>query len=677
MLSRSVETQPTHAPDASEALLTMGLDRHRAGDLAGAEARFRQAIAEHPDDPTAHYLLGLIRFEAGDAAEAEQLMARVTAMRPQNPQAWLTLATLRQARGDDAGAARAYAEAARLAPADAAALIGLAQARLAGGDAAAALAAAEAAVAAARDDSAAHLALAAALAALQRPADAARAYRRAVTLTPQSAAAHLGLAVELLQSDDPDGALAAAEQAVALDATTALGWFTLGTALRRIGRIAEAMAALERAVALAPDRRAAVLSLGLLRAEFGPAPLARRWLARAIELSPDDAEAHAALSTVCCSLDDLEGGRIHAERALALDPAMLTAHQNLARIAARQGREAEARQHRDLAYGVRNFVLAEAPRAIQRVLVPATTDLGNTPDRHLLPADRYTRIFWFAEYAGESQMKALPDFDVVFNGIGDADETGRTEANVARFLSTCRRPVFNPPDKVARTFRHLAPALFAGIDGLVVPAAARLAAGTLAELGLGEAARRAGVTPPLIVRPVGTHGGEGAQLVTAASIGAVEIAAGRDHYVTAFHDVSAADGLYRKYRTIFVDRTPYPYHLAIGPRWLVHYETSGTVQHPERLDEERRFLADPEAALGRRAMDAVRAVGERLDLDFAGADFSLLPDGRVLLFEANATMLVHPEDADGPLAHKNPHVERILAAFRVMLRRSHPVDESR
>ena len=39
----------------------------------------------------------------------------------------------------------------------------------------------------------------------------------------------------------------------------------------------------------------------------------------------------------------------------------------------------------------------------------------------------------------------------------------------------------------------------------------------------------------------------------------------------------------------------------------------------------------------------------------------------MLLFEANATMLVHPEAPDGPLAHKNPSIERIFAAFQAML----------
>ena len=92
----------------------------------------------------------------------------------------------------------------------------------------------------------------------------------------------------------------------------------------------------------------------------------------------------------------------------------------------------------------------------------------------------------------------------------------------------------------------------------------------------------------------------------------------------------------------------------------MHYDKSGTANHRERLDEEQRYLEDPERALGRAAYEAIRAVGQRLDLEFAGVDFSLLPDGSALLFEANATMLAHTEDPSGPLAHKNAHVERIL-----------------
>jgi hypothetical protein len=59
-----------------------------------------------------------------------------------------------------------------------------------------------------------------------------------------------------------------------------------------------------------------------------------------------------------------------------------------------------------------------------------------------------------------------------------------------------------------------------------------------------------------------------------------------------------------------------------------------------------------------------------MDLDYAGIDFSIMPDGRILIFEANPTMLVHPEKSNGVLAHKNFYVRKILDAFEDLLERS-------
>ena len=44
-----------------------------------------------------------------------------------------------------------------------------------------------------------------------------------------------------------------------------------------------------------------------------------------------------------------------------------------------------------------------------------------------------------------------------------------------------------------------------------------------------------------------------------------------------------------------------------------------------------------------------------------------LADGRVLVFEANAAMCVHPEPEDGVFAAKNAHISPIIAAFQRML----------
>ncbi len=284
------------------------------------------------------------------------------------------------------------------------------------------------------------------------------------------------------------------------------------------------------------------------------------------------------------------------------------------------------------------------------MLTLASGERANSPDRYLIPASRYDRLVWFLAYAEGAPGE---DYDVVFNAFADADAADRHYGRLDAFARASRKPVLNPPDRIARTTRDGATTLFGGVADLVTPETRRVS----------EAADLAGLDEERLwlLRPLGSHGGERVEKLRAA-----EVAArldGRAHYLSAYRDFRSPDGLYRKYRVFFVDRAPYPYHLAASRDWLVHYQTSLTPMRPELIAEELRFLEDPQAALGARAYRAICEVGRRMDLDFAGVDFAVLPDGRALLFEANATMFVHPEPPDGPLWRKNAFVQRILEAF--------------
>jgi glutathione synthase/RimK-type ligase-like ATP-grasp enzyme len=68
-------------------------------------------------------------------------------------------------------------------------------------------------------------------------------------------------------------------------------------------------------------------------------------------------------------------------------------------------------------------------------------------------------------------------------------------------------------------------------------------------------------------------------------------------------------------------------------------------------------------------MDALRQLQTALGLDYAGVDFGLSQDGDVLLFEANATMVVQHPDPDETWAYRRPAVDRIHGAVRRMLLR--------
>jgi len=644
--------------DTAESLAS-ALEAHQAGQRETAEALYRQVLAAEPANPTALYLCGLLNFEWGRVDEAEVLLRGVVAARPDQAEGHVALANLLYWRGDYGAAIEGFRRALVVGPGHPGALINLANARRDAGEPQAAGAAARDAVERLPGQAEALAALGGALLAAGDAAEAASNYRAALAADPSLLAARSALSLALLNAGEVLAALEAADLALALDAGQVEAWFVRGCALAALHQPAEAAAALERVVAIDPGRAAAHLNLGNAYTALERGEDAERGFKAAIALDPQLKEAHASLGSLYILTGDPVAAEQHCWLALAVDPDMVVAHQNLAALAAERGEPDQARLHRQRAYSQQNLFIEPSARAERTVLVLTTAEGGNIPHKYLLPADRYTRITWFIEFAGDGQAAQLPAYDVVFNAIGDADLAGPTRAPVEAFLKVCDRPVLNLPDRVARTQRHLLGDLLGGMDDLVVPRVSRIGGAQIEDLGLAAAIAQTGLAWPVLVRPIGSHGGKGLTLAgDEDDLASVAPARGDGVYVTEFRDFGHDDGLYRKYRMIFVDRRPYPYH---------HYETADMPDHPGRIEEERRFLADPEAVIGARAMRAVEEVGRRLDLDYGGLDFSVLPDGSVLVFEANATMLVHPEAEDGPLAHKNPAVRAILSAFQALI----------
>ena len=441
-------------------------------------------------------------------------------------------------------------------------------------------------------------------------------------------------------------------------------------ALAAIQAMDPQFAALQLAAAVHADSLKAQLDLGhawLLQDRLADA---ERCFRQALTLDSGSAEAHASLGVVYHRAGIGEGAEHHSRQALALDDAHVVASQTLAAILLARGEAEAARSVEARAYGRQSLFVQAVAEPRLRVLVLATVSTGNVPYKAIMPPTRYSRLVWYMEYAREADRPAPDAYDVVFNAIGDADLASPSRAAVERFLAVCPKAVLNDPAQVRLTRRDATPERLGGLEGVVVPRTVRLGAAEIADRGLAALAAAAGLEGPLLVRPIGSHGGQGLlRAAEPADLERIAPAPGVDHYLTAYADFRSADGLFRKYRVLFVDRRPFPYHEAISDGWLVHHETSGMTAFAERRAEEARFLADPAAAVGEPAMAALTRIGRTLDLDYAGVDFAVLPDGRVLVFEANATMLAHHEEPGGPFAYKNPYVDAITGAFQALLAR--------
>ncbi|HEX7748135.1 MAG TPA: hypothetical protein VF445_05220 [Bordetella sp.] len=404
--------------------------------------------------------------------------------------------------------------------------------------------------------------------------------------------------------------------------------------------------------------------------------LAHQLAARVLETD----SAHAAQRLVCVGTgyfmkNEHATARRWYELALRLDCGLAVAWQNLAAIHAQAGDGQQAQACRDRAYGLQRVFIETAGQPRRRVLLLCSgRTTGNVPLDLLVPTPDNCRIKYAIDYAAPAEDAALPASDLAFNAIGEPDVAEPLAERLRDFARRYAQPLLNAPERVAATRRDRLPELLDAIAGLQTARCVRLddlpaaLAGTSVALMQGLEAN--GLALPLLVRPAASHGGVGlTRCVDQTELEAALRAAQGPGYLSAYRDCRSADGYHRKYRVVFVDRCPYPYHLAISPHWMVHYYSADMLVEPWKREEEMRFLADPQARLGAPAWAALQALGQRLDLDYAGVDFALLPDGTVFVFEANATMLVHRERAGGPLAHKNPYIQRIADAFERLLQK--------
>jgi glutathione synthase/RimK-type ligase-like ATP-grasp enzyme len=100
----------------------------------------------------------------------------------------------------------------------------------------------------------------------------------------------------------------------------------------------------------------------------------------------------------------------------------------------------------------------------------------------------------------------------------------------------------------------------------------------------------------------------------------------------------------------------------------VHYFTADMADNSGHRSEEAAFLADMQAAVGEKAVRALGRIASELGLDYAGVDFGIDAAGDVLLFEANATMVIAQPDSDARWDYRRASIRKILDAVDAMIK---------
>ncbi|QDP19209.1 hypothetical protein [Sphingomonas xanthus] len=292
---------------------------------------------------------------------------------------------------------------------------------------------------------------------------------------------------------------------------------------------------------------------------------------------------------------------------------------------------------------------------------------GSTDLNKLLPPDVHPhRLHVTPQSLRQARRPELDGYDFLLNMVTEPEGNDRVLDNMRKLLRGIRGKVINRPDAVARSTRDRVARLLAGIDGLLVPKAIRLN-GAKPDVAV-RAIGNAGLSLPIILRRTGTHGGE--ILGCLDSLDAIRdaLTAG-DHIATEFCDFQSADGLYRKYRIFFIGDQLVFRHLLISDGWNIHAKDRRRfmLPRPDLLAEEEAMFSRADGAFPdpvHRVLDAVR---ERMPLDYFGMDFGIDPAGRLVLFEANATMNFFPFLPDPEFAYVRRCLEPAQQAFRALV----------
>jgi tetratricopeptide (TPR) repeat protein len=442
-----------------------------------------------------------------------------------------------------------------------------------------------------------------------------------------------------------------------------------GVLLEKLHRTDEARENWIALLALEPFHLEALNRLGGLLADAGENLLAKEMFSEAVAQHPGDPMSRVNLANVLIKQDQHDLAREQLERALGLDPNFRPAHAGLAFILPRLGEPEQAAWHGRIAFQGRCLVGSQyrgdgKPISVLELI---STRGGNVRIQNFLSNRFFQRYLVTAEFYDASTP--LPPHQLVVNAIGDADVAGAALEGARALLAHTTAPVINPPAAIQATGRAAVAQRLATILGVVTARTATVDRDLLAKPDALASLAKMGFAFPLLLRSPGFHGGEHfLRLETLEDLpAALDALPGRELLVMQYLDARGADGKFRKYRVMMIDGKLYPLHCAVSRHWKVHYFSAEMEDYPEHRAEDAAFLDNMPSVLGSRAMAALEAIQAALRLDYGGIDFGVNADGDLLLFEANATMVILPPGEDSRWDYRRPVVERVCRAVHAML----------
>ena len=286
--------------------------------------------------------------------------------------------------------------------------------------------------------------------------------------------------------------------------------------------------------------------------------------------------------------------------------------------------------------------------------------LGNTTDINdsLSGFARETVVVLGGERIPWTLLEEHGPYSVVFNGITVAERASESLRQVEEIVARLGLRVINDPSRVracSRASNWLRLQSHADVRfPRTVPVALEEGAGKARRRLPASVVREQGFEYPVIVRWPGFQAGRGmVRCEGPEDLRSLRWPAHlREALVIEYVDFRSVDGYYRKARVFAIAGSLLPRHLLVRRDWKIHAgDGTGRAapqEEPWWKQEMLAFVNDWEGWAGARAVRGLADVSRALGLEYCGIDFSVLPDGRVLVFEANPAMNVHNLPGPGP-----------------------------
>ncbi|MBT4619445.1 MAG: hypothetical protein HOB98_23730 [Gammaproteobacteria bacterium] len=314
-------------------------------------------------------------------------------------------------------------------------------------------------------------------------------------------------------------------------------------------------------------------------------------------------------------------------------------------------------------------------RSVKRELnyYQANLSGGHFSLKHLLDTEKVNVIVKNLYDDSLSLAFPAPPFRLLINNIAVPERMGDALKVLIEFLKKYPDvPVINHPATVRMSTRENNYRRFSELDGIIFPQTFGFSFDGNAMEEILDRIENEGIEFPMILRPDNSHTGEGVALVEdkACFRAQLDTMGSGSYYAIAYYNLADKNGLYNKIRTFCIDGEYYPVANLHHDDWNVHSGNRYRVMNKDTYlqDKEKAYLTDMTSYVGRDNMERLERIREIMDLDFFGIDFTILPDGQLLIFECNAAMR-HNFDHIESFPYTEPTLRNITDAFNTMVHR--------